>query len=83
MELKDCSEPPACRTSRPQSKNKKRGGERKDSLNRADNETFARGGELPIHLSQVSTQGVDRLVWIKEEIPGEAGGSNGRLEPPY
>jgi hypothetical protein len=47
--------------SRPQPKKKRGGGDRKDSLNKADNETLARGGELPIHPPQVCTQGVRSL----------------------
>jgi hypothetical protein len=51
--LKDCSEPPALRSSRTQPKNKKRGGE-KVALTRKE--------ELPIHPPQVSTQGGPKSV---------------------
>jgi hypothetical protein len=60
-ELKDRSEPSACRSSRPQPKKKKKkkgGGGIEDSLNKADNATLERGGELPICPAPlVSTQG--------------------------
>jgi hypothetical protein len=57
MELKDHSEPPACRSSRPRPQpKKKKEGARKDCLNKADNTTLARAGELPIP-----------IVWIEDE----------------
>jgi hypothetical protein len=53
-ELKDRLAPPACRSSRPQPKRrKKKGG---GSLNKADNTTLARAGELPTP-PRVTTQG--------------------------